>query len=605
MQIDVLTLFPEFFQSPLNTSILKRAQDSKKVNINTINIRDYSTDRHKKTDDRPFGGGCGMVMSAQPIFDCIENLKLKPDTKVIMLCPTGEKFTQNKAIELSQEENLVFLCGHYEGIDERVRQNIVTDEISIGDYILTGGEIATLTVIDSIIRLLPDVLGNDDSALQDSFSDGLLDCPHYTRPSSYKGFDVPEELISGNHKKIEEWRFKEKLKITLLKRPDLFKAYNFENADYKILEQVKEEIKELIDNNDLLFLNQIINANKKIKKKNIYLDDLNWNKQTKANLEKLIKNHSHENKIVVFDFDNTIISRDIGEYSFSHLVKNELINIKKIQDISPDFNIDNQLISLDNSSPIEYYESLMKSTAHQSKDQSEIINGYIWLVQALTGLSLKDIVISAKTSFSYIEESEKKFITTEKYLPPFFQPEMIDLIGKLIISGFKVNIVSASNVWLIRFIVKEFLNPLLEQKFKKDIKVLAKNIFGINTLLKDKRDNQLYKDIHLIKSNKNYLNCDLNELDNYQITNQIVQPVSTFEGKTTTIKKYILKDNQKVFLTVGDSPNDLDMMINSEYKLWIERTEKSSYLKEINDYIDPSWYFQKVNTIENPGFIDT
>lgn len=242
MKIDILTLFPEFFDSPFNSSIIKRAKEINAVNFNLVNIRDFATDKHKRADDRPFGGGCGMVMKAEPIFGAFESLEKKENTKVIMLCPTGERYNQKKAFELAKEEQLIFLCGHYEGIDERVRQSIVTDEISIGDYILTGGEVAVLTIVDSIIRLLPEVLGNENSFIEDSFTDGLLDCPHYTRPASFRGMDVPEVLLSGNHAKIDEWRLKEKLKLTLIKRPDLLENLVLDKKTNKYLQEIKKSL---------------------------------------------------------------------------------------------------------------------------------------------------------------------------------------------------------------------------------------------------------------------------------------------------------------------------------------------------------------------------
>ena len=242
MKFDILTLFPEFFETPLKSSIIKRAIESNKVSFNITNIRDFSTDKHKKADDRPFGGGCGMVMKVEPIYNALQHLKIPPYTKVIFTCPTGKPYSQAKAIELSKEENLVILCGHYEGIDERVRKYLINDEISMGDYVLTGGEIPALIIIDSIVRLLPEVLGNEFSALQDSFSDGLLDCPHYTRPEKFNDWDVPQILLSGNHQNIDNWRLKEKFKLTLLKRPDLMEKFSFDKRTKKLFEEAKNEL---------------------------------------------------------------------------------------------------------------------------------------------------------------------------------------------------------------------------------------------------------------------------------------------------------------------------------------------------------------------------
>jgi len=242
MKIDILTLFPDFFSSPLGSSIIKRAQEQNLVSFNLTNIRDFTEDKHHKADDRPFGGGCGMVMKAEPVFRAVNSIKRQENTKIILMCPTGAKYDQAKAFELSKEQHLIFICGHYEGIDERVRKHLVTEEISVGDFVLTGGELPVLTVIDSVVRLLPGVLGNEDSAMQDSFSDGLLDCPHYTRPSSFNGWDVPEVLLSGDHAKIDEWRLKEKLKLTLLRRPDLIEKLSFDKKTKKLLNLVKSEL---------------------------------------------------------------------------------------------------------------------------------------------------------------------------------------------------------------------------------------------------------------------------------------------------------------------------------------------------------------------------
>lgn len=241
MKIDILTIFPDFFLSPLNTSILKRAIENNKVNINVINIRDFSENKHKKIDDIPYGGGCGMVMKPEPIFKAYEYINKLENYKTILLSPQGKVFNQDYCKKLSLEKQLIFICGHYEGIDERVK-SIVTDEISIGDYILTGGEISALVIIDSVIRLLPDVLGNQESWQNDSFSDGLLDYPHYTRPRIFRNMEVPQVLLSGNHKEINKWRYKQKLKNTLINRPDLIDKYNLNNNDIKIIEEIKEEL---------------------------------------------------------------------------------------------------------------------------------------------------------------------------------------------------------------------------------------------------------------------------------------------------------------------------------------------------------------------------
>ncbi len=218
MKIDILTLFPEMFECFKNESIIKRAIEEKKVSINTCNFRDFSKNKHRKVDDTPYGGGNGMVLMCQPIFDAVESLKTEK-SKVILLNPQGEKYTQEKAYELSKEEHLIFICGHYEGFDERVK-TICDEEISIGDYVLTGGELPAMVLTDSIVRLVPGVI-EEKSHMNDSFNNNLLDYPTYTKPRSFKGMDVPDVLLSGNHKKIDEWRRSEQLKITSERRPDL------------------------------------------------------------------------------------------------------------------------------------------------------------------------------------------------------------------------------------------------------------------------------------------------------------------------------------------------------------------------------------------------
>lgn len=227
MRIDILTLFPEMFAGVLNSSILKKAQEKKAVTFNVINFRDFSEDKHKKVDDYPYGGGAGMVLMPQPIFSAVEHITANTNKKprIILLCPQGEPYTQKKAEELAKEEHLILICGHYEGFDERIREYLATDEISIGDYVLTGGEIAAMVICDSVTRLLPDVLGNQMSAASDSFSSGLLEYPQYTRPANFRGMKVPDVLLSGHHEKIAQWRKEQALKRTKERRPDLYEKY--------------------------------------------------------------------------------------------------------------------------------------------------------------------------------------------------------------------------------------------------------------------------------------------------------------------------------------------------------------------------------------------
>ena len=224
MHIDILTLFPNMFESPFGDSIIKRAIEKKAVAIDLHNIRDYTLSKQKSVDEYAFGGGAGMVMQIEPIDLCMEKLKGEKEyDEIIYLSPDGELFDQKMANMLSTKKNLMFLCGHYKGVDERVREHLITKEISIGDYVLTGGELATAVVVDAIVRLIPGVLSDETSALSDSFQDDLISPPVYTRPSEYKGWKVPEILLSGHQAKIEEWRHEQSIERTKKRRPDLLK----------------------------------------------------------------------------------------------------------------------------------------------------------------------------------------------------------------------------------------------------------------------------------------------------------------------------------------------------------------------------------------------
>ncbi|AQX54026.1 tRNA (guanosine(37)-N1)-methyltransferase TrmD [Priestia flexa] len=241
MKIDVLSLFPSMFEGVFGESILKKAQEKQAVELNVVNFREYSANKHQNVDDYPYGGGAGMVLTPQPIFDAVDALTKGSKPRVVLLCPQGERYTQKKAEELAQEEHLIFVCGHYEGYDERIREHVVTDEISIGDYVLTGGELGAMVVIDSVVRLLPGVLGNQDSAVKDSHSTGLLEHPHYTRPADFRGFKVPDVLMSGDHQKIAAWREKESLKRTLLRRPDMLEQLELSSQQKKIIAELQNE----------------------------------------------------------------------------------------------------------------------------------------------------------------------------------------------------------------------------------------------------------------------------------------------------------------------------------------------------------------------------
>lgn len=236
MRFHVMTLFPEMVLNGLRTSIIGRAEEKGHISIEAVNIRDYTLDKHKKVDDYTYGGGAGMLMQAQPVYDCwkalderIAKQKQSPEagrrTRVIYVTPQGEVFSQQKAVMLSKEEDLIFLCGHYEGIDERVLEEIVTDYISIGDYVLTGGELPAMVMIDAIARLVPGVLNNGESAQTESHADGLLEYPQYSRPEIWHGKQVPEILLSGHHANIEKWRFEQSLERTRERRPKLYEAY--------------------------------------------------------------------------------------------------------------------------------------------------------------------------------------------------------------------------------------------------------------------------------------------------------------------------------------------------------------------------------------------
>lgn len=249
MRVDVLTLFPEMFTGVFGTSILGKAQDKGIVSLNPVNFRDYAGIKHGTVDDTPYGGGGGMVLKPDPIFRAVEDLLSgkpadAPAPRIILMCPQGESFTQRKAEELAEEEHLIFICGHYEGYDERIREHLVTDELSVGDYVLTGGELPAMVVVDSVVRLLPGVLGNETSAVTDSFSTGLLEYPHYTRPVEFRGWKVPDILLSGHHANVADWRRKEALRRTWLRRPDLLEHAELTPKDQKWLDEIRAEHEE-------------------------------------------------------------------------------------------------------------------------------------------------------------------------------------------------------------------------------------------------------------------------------------------------------------------------------------------------------------------------
>jgi tRNA (guanine37-N1)-methyltransferase len=242
MRIDILTLFPQMFEAPFDFGIFKRAIDNGLVSLNLHSIRDYTHDKHHTADDYPYGGGAGMVLRPGPIFEAVEAIRAALDgpgeLPVILLSPQGRLFSQAVARELSQHPHLIFICGHYEGFDERVREHLATDEISIGDYVLTGGEVPALVVIDTVLRLLPGVLGSEASPIEDSHAEGLLEYPQYTRPADFRGWKVPEVLLSGNHAQIARWRREQIIRRTLERRPDLLDKASLGLEDKKLVERL-------------------------------------------------------------------------------------------------------------------------------------------------------------------------------------------------------------------------------------------------------------------------------------------------------------------------------------------------------------------------------
>jgi tRNA (guanine37-N1)-methyltransferase len=241
MKFDILTLFPGMFAGPLSESIIRRATEEGLVQIRLHDIREYAIDRHRTTDDSPYGGGAGMVMKVEPLAACIEKVKAdRPGARVIMTTPRGRRLDQALVRELAEEDELLIICGRYEGVDERVSELFVDDEISIGDFVLTGGELAAMAIVDAVSRTIPGVLGSAESAESDSFSDGLLEYPQYTRPADFRGHLVPEVLLSGNHREIAQWRRNESLRRTLETRPDLLETVHLNDGDKKFLENIKQ-----------------------------------------------------------------------------------------------------------------------------------------------------------------------------------------------------------------------------------------------------------------------------------------------------------------------------------------------------------------------------
>ncbi|TES85936.1 MAG: tRNA (guanosine(37)-N1)-methyltransferase TrmD [Candidatus Aminicenantes bacterium] len=250
MRFDIITIFPEMFGSVFSKGVIKKALDKGLIEVHVHNLRDFTFDKHKQIDDRPFGGGQGMVLKSEPIFVAVEKIKRNEKTPVYLLSPQGRKFDFRLAEELAQHPQVILICGRYEGVDERVIQYLVTGEISIGDYILTGGEPAAIVVVDGISRFIPQVVGNVESVKNDSFYEGLLEFPQYTRPRNFRGMEVPEVLFSGDHSKIESWRRKKSLEKTWLQRPDLLESRKLSAEEKKILEQIPTEKRGKKDESD-------------------------------------------------------------------------------------------------------------------------------------------------------------------------------------------------------------------------------------------------------------------------------------------------------------------------------------------------------------------
>ena len=235
MQIDIVTVFPEMIRAALDHSIVKRAQERGIVTLNVVNLRDFTEDRHKTTDDVPYGGGGGMVMKIEPIALALASLTQNSSPRIVITDPRGPQFTQETAKQWAKEPHLILLCGHYEGVDERVRQNLVTDEVSIGDYILTGGELPALVIVDALTRLQPGALGDEEAPDKDTFADNLLEYPHYTRPREFRGWSVPDILLCGHHALIQKWRRWQQLRATQQRRPDLFQRLELSPQDQKLI----------------------------------------------------------------------------------------------------------------------------------------------------------------------------------------------------------------------------------------------------------------------------------------------------------------------------------------------------------------------------------
>jgi len=356
--------------------------------------------------------------------------------------------------------------------------------------------------------------------------------------------------------------------------------------------------------------------------KQIVLKDGNWHSETKKRLENLLNTNANKGKKVIFDIDNTTISRDIGDATFAYIVKEKLINPENIKAISPDFTLEGKPVSLESGVDLTvYYENLLNSTLHHQADINENYVGYTWVVQALSGMTPFDVMEASRKAFMNNQAAndrklgiETKINVTEgktSYRVPFFHPETVDLIGNLLSNGFDVYVVSASNIWTIRYMISVELAKLLKKQFGRDLSIKPENIFGITALMKDKRTGKLYKDPLLVRENtqqaKLYMKLDPQELKNYELTNLLVNPIPVYEGKRSTIFKYIVKENEKPFLVCGDSPGDFSMLEIAENKLWFSRLESFDYQKRLIPLVKKSkvknWFIQPVLYKKNPGLL--
>lgn len=344
----------------------------------------------------------------------------------------------------------------------------------------------------------------------------------------------------------------------------------------------------------------------------------NWNNGAYTKLNKLIKDNSFKNKKVVFDFDNTTVSRDIGEATFAYIIKNNLIaKDEKLKVISPSFMLNNKEVSIDSVIDLtDYYEKIITSTEHKD-DESPYIFSYGWMVQAMQGMTVDQVMNASKSAYNNNiaindrkNDKESKIEVTEgktSYRVPFFHDETVDLIGNLILNGYDIYFVSGSNIWTIRYMTTIELPKLLKKRFGKDLKIKPENVMGVNTLIKDKRNGKLYKDFFLVKENKKYAISDPEETKNYEITNQLVSPLSGFDGKTSHIMTYICKPNEKLFLALGDSTGDFSMLKYAENRVWFSRLESYDYQEKINKIIKSTnkskWIIQPVLYKKKAGFV--